>query len=364
MRSLLLLLLLALELVAAAAPGLAADKLLIKIPKVEESSGWTSARAEPVPPVPSNCTPPHPLADSRRPFCVVPRTVSDMAREFLASRSPFTLYSVDPATAGSASAAAANARAARTLYDAAQAPSSKDAAALHLALPIVETKLGGVPVSLAAPKSAPTAANTSGAPVLFYLHGGAYVVGECSNTWSVPAPIADKAGMRIACVDYRLAPEHPFPAALDDALAAYKALQQQGFPGGSGGGGPVAASRIALVGESAGGALALALVQAAAAAGLPPPGALLLMGPWADLSDTGDTLATLSGVDPILQYRMGLASAARAYAGPSKPLNHPGVSPLYGPFQGPWPSTLIQVGIAGHTAGHHCCGLATASAGD
>lgn len=303
---------------------------------------------------PSSCTPPRPITAVKQPFCVQPSAASAEARAYLAA------HAVD---FGPAEWTASNAAAARAASDSAWEAKSAAVLAAHMMPNVVETQLGGAKAFVAVPKSGVNASSNDSAVVL-YLHGGGYVTGACSSRWQVIAPIAGTAHLRAVCLEYSLAPEHPYPAALEEALAAYRALlQQQGHLGssstsprnagagdgdGAGGNDPAAAAssrRVAIAGDSAGGGLALALVQAVAAADLPPPGALLLMWPWADLSNTSDTLATLSGVDPVLHYEGKLEPSARAYAGAGVPLTHPGVSPLYGRFAAPWPPTLLQVSV-------------------
>jgi acetyl esterase/lipase len=143
----------------------------------------------------------------------------------------------------------------------------------------------------------------------------------------------------VLCFEYRLAFDAPFPAAVDDAMAVYKAL--------------ISSNRykprnIALIGDSAGGGLALALLLKAKQQQLPLPGALLLMSPWADLTQSGDTQTTLTGVDPILQYTLNLAQPALTYVNGNPALfQDPLVSPLKASadsYKG-FPPTLIQVGL-------------------
>jgi acetyl esterase/lipase len=144
---------------------------------------------------------------------------------------------------------------------------------------------------------------------------------------------------QVLCFEYRLAFDAPFPAAVDDALAVYKAL--------------ISSNRykhqnIALVGDSAGGGLALSLLLKAKQQQLPLPGALLLMSPWADLTQSGDTQTTLTAVDPVLQYTLNLAQPALTYVnGNAALLQDPLASPLKAgadAYKG-FPATLIQVGL-------------------
>jgi len=119
------------------------------------------------------------------------------------------------------------------------------------------------------------------ASVIFYLHGGAYAIGTAASSVGLASDLARRARTRLVTVDYRLAPEHPQPAAIDDAVAAYRGLLDSG----------VAASTIAVAGESAGAGLAAAVLVALRHAGLPRPTAAVLMSPWADLTLSGDSVS-------------------------------------------------------------------------
>jgi epsilon-lactone hydrolase len=165
--------------------------------------------------------------------------------------------------------------------------------------------------------------------VLLYLHGGAYVIGGPGSHARLAAQVGHAAGAEVFFPDYRLAPEHPFPAALDDALAAYRGLLQR------------RPARLVVAGDSAGGGLALALAMAIRDAGLPAPAALVLISPWADLTLSGESHRTAAARDPLLRGSW-LARCAALYAG-GRPLDQPGLSPLFGDFAG-LPPLLVQVG--------------------
>jgi acetyl esterase/lipase len=167
---------------------------------------------------------------------------------------------------------------------------------------------------------------------LVYLHGGMYCFYSAENSRTSSVPVAAASGLPVVSIDYRLAPEHPFPAALDDALAAYRALLDL-----------VPAERIGLYGDSAGGALALACLLRATEEGLPLPAALALLSPWSDLTKTGDSYAVLEGYDAALHYELNLAHSVQAYAGDHDP-RHPLLSPVYADYGPTFPPTLIQVG--------------------
>ncbi len=184
---------------------------------------------------------------------------------------------------------------------------------------------GGVPAEWSVTPSA--AADTA----LLYLHGGGYVIGSVASHRHLVSELGRAAGMRTLALDYRLAPEHVFPAAVDDALAAYRWLLAEG----------VAPARIAVAGDSAGGGLTLALLLACKAAGLPQPAAAVAISPWVDLALTGASMDSKAAVDPMVQ-RDGVAMMAGHYLGNSD-ARTPLASPLYGDLAGIAP-LFIQVG--------------------
>jgi acetyl esterase/lipase len=190
-----------------------------------------------------------------------------------------------------------------------------------------EDKLGGVPGLWAS-----TPATTTDDVALLYLHGGGYVLGTPTTGAALTVSIAHQSGMKVFSPDYRLAPEHPFPAALDDAVAAYRGLLDAGH----------APDRIGVTGDSAGGGLALALVVTLRDADMPMPGALGLISPWTDLTGRGDSVVTLAGCDPVFAEPEPLFTFADAYAGDT-PLDDPRISPLNANLTG-LPPMLIQAG--------------------
>jgi len=162
------------------------------------------------------------------------------------------------------------------------------------------------------------------------LHGGAYVLGGPSSHGSLAAQLGQAAGAETYLADYRLAPEYPYPAALDDALAAYRWLLQQYQPG-----------QIVIAGDSAGGNLTLATAIAIRDAGLPPPAALVLISPWVDLTHSGETICSRAQRDPMLRLSW-IANGARLYAG-GVPLDDARLSPLFADLKG-LPPMMIHVG--------------------
>jgi acetyl esterase/lipase len=174
--------------------------------------------------------------------------------------------------------------------------------------------------------------------VILYFHGGAYVSGSPRTHRYMVARISREARARAMVVDYRLAPEHPHPAAIKDAETSYQWLLKQ----------EIEASRIAVVGDSAGGGLAVLLLQRLRDRQLPLPACCVCISPWTDLSCSGRSMETNTRKDPMLNQKYGL-ERARLYAGYERGcssvsgLNDPGISPLYGDLSR-LPPILIQVG--------------------
>jgi acetyl esterase/lipase len=176
-----------------------------------------------------------------------------------------------------------------------------------------------------------TIRDVDAAGVLLYFHGGVYVIGSARSTVPLVSDLARRARLRAVTLDYRLAPEDPYPAAVDDAVAAYRGLLEQG----------VDAGRIALAGESAGGGLAIALLLALRDAGLALPSCAYLMSPYVDLTLSGATLVEKQDLDPILTPE-GLRLRVPDYVGGDDETN-PRISPILGDLEG-LPPLLIQAG--------------------
>ncbi|MEZ0109915.1 monoterpene epsilon-lactone hydrolase [Catenulispora sp. EB89] len=188
-----------------------------------------------------------------------------------------------------------------------------------------QDELGGVPVVVVeTPGLDPSRA-------ILYFHGGAYALGSAPDSVGLAADVARRAGARAISVDYRLAPEHPFPAAVDDAVAAYRALLDQGVP----------ASRVAFVGESAGGGLVAATLVALKDGALPQPASAAVFSPWADLTVSGDSITGKEKLDPALTPE-ALRTRARDYLGAQDPAA-PLASPINADLTG-LPPLLIQAG--------------------
>ena len=179
-----------------------------------------------------------------------------------------------------------------------------------------------------------TASGSDTSRVLIFFHGGGYCSGSILSHRRLVTEAGRAAGARTLAVAYRLAPEHPFPAALEDAIAAWRFLRGQGIPAGN----------IAIGGDSAGGGLALALTAHLRDAREGLPACLWLVSPWTDLTLSGSTLASKDAVDPIIHGGY-LGELADAYVAPTMDRKDPRVSPLYADLTG-LPLMLIQVGSA------------------
>jgi epsilon-lactone hydrolase len=169
------------------------------------------------------------------------------------------------------------------------------------------------------------------AGVMLYLHGGAYNLGSVNASRDRIARLVAATRHKALALDYRLAPENPFPAALEDAVAAYRWLLAEG----------TAPGRILFAGDSAGGGLAVATLVALRDAGLPLPAGAVCISPWVDLALTGDSIHSKAAADPILDAA-SLARYAATYAGDA-PLTSPLISPLYADLHG-LPPLLILAG--------------------
>jgi len=186
---------------------------------------------------------------------------------------------------------------------------------------------GGVPSEWV---SAPGA--DQGRAVL-YLHGGGYVIGSINTHRALAARLSRAAKARVLVIDYRLAPEHPHPAAVEDAVAAYRWMLSTGLK----------PTRIAVAGDSAGGGLTVATLVAIRDAKLATPGAGACLSPWVDLEGIGESMTTKAAADPMVQ-KAGLVEMGKAYLGGKDPRT-PLAAPLYADLSG-LPPLLIQVGTA------------------
>ena len=169
--------------------------------------------------------------------------------------------------------------------------------------------------------------------VILYVHGGGYVMGSAGSHRDLTGRLSQASGARVLSLNYRLAPEHPFPAPVDDTVAAYRWLLAQG----------ISASNIAIGGDSAGGGLAFAALLAIRDAGDPVPAAGVGISPWVDMEGTGESMTTRAAVDPVVQ-KEGLLGMAGLYLGGADPKN-PLAAPLHANLAG-LPPLLIHVGDA------------------
>ena len=193
---------------------------------------------------------------------------------------------------------------------------------------ITETELGGVPTLDIRPGDW-----EDNGKVLVYTHGGAYTMFSARSTLEVSAPMSRAAGLRVISVDYTTAPFIDWKEIQEQVITVFKALLAEGY----------AMKDIAIYGDSAGGGLAISTVLNLRDRGMGMPAAVLLLSPWADLSDLGDTARTLKDADPILAYTPALHNSALAYAA-GLDLSDPRVSPLYGDFEKGFPPSLITEG--------------------
>ena len=190
---------------------------------------------------------------------------------------------------------------------------------------VTAAALGGVPAAEI------TIDGTEPRHVVLYFHGGVYVLGAAAQAAGLAAQIGRRTRATVISVDYRLAPEHPYPAAVDDALAAYQALLLAGTD----------PSDIAFAGESAGGGLAVATLVNARDHGLPLPAAAYLMSPYADLTLSGASMEAKRAADPLFTPQAFPARVADYIAGhdPALPL----ISPVFADLSG-LPPLIIQAG--------------------
>lgn len=189
----------------------------------------------------------------------------------------------------------------------------------------INSNLRGLPCLWAVPKE-PVKDS-----IIYYLHGGGYVSGSLTMYKPLIAQLAAATGLRVFALGYRLAPEHPYPAALDDAMLGFEHFLNAG----------VDARSLVIAGDSAGGGLLIALSQRIQKKCYLQPAALVCLSPWTDLSMSGGTIQSMKAYDPVLTEEW-LRGAANAYLAGTDPKT-PGASPLFGKMGG-LPPMLIQVG--------------------
>ena len=193
----------------------------------------------------------------------------------------------------------------------------------------VDATVGGIAAIVATPID--DVAGTSPPRHQLHLPGGCYMLGSPRSHIAMAARLARLADATATVIDYRLAPEHVYPAAIDDCVAAYRALVTDVDP-----------ATITIAGDSAGGGAVLSTMCALRDAGDRLPGAAYLLSPWTDLTGSGESVRTRAQADPMIDGSR-IPAAGRVYAGET-PLDHPGVSPLFADLHG-LPSMLIQTGV-------------------
>lgn len=190
---------------------------------------------------------------------------------------------------------------------------------------IDKVDMGGIPATLVSPEGAEVDR------VMLYIHGDGYVAGSPAGYHGLAGNYAKLLKAKIFMPNYRLAPEHPFPAAVDDVLASYKWILDQGYP----------ASSITFSGDSAGGAMVVSVMVMARNAGLPLPAGGVTLSPWANLEHTGTSMETRDGIDPTVN-RSGLTLMSKAFLNGAL-RNSPEASPVFADVRG-LPPILIHVG--------------------
>lgn len=179
-----------------------------------------------------------------------------------------------------------------------------------------------------------TTAESESERVIFYVHGGGYVIGSIKGYREFGGRLSRAARARVLNVEYRLAPEHPHPAAVDDSMAAYRWVLDQG----------VDPAKMIIAGDSAGGGLTVATLLALKDAGLPLPACAVCLSPWVDLTQSGESMKTRGELDPLVSESM-LGQMADHYLQGRNATTTPLASPLFGDLSG-LPPLLIQVGTS------------------
>jgi acetyl esterase/lipase len=199
----------------------------------------------------------------------------------------------------------------------------------HFRSSVESISVGEVPVFVVTPAGVDESGDAA-QPIYLDIHGGSLLMGGGKACEVMARRMAPQVQMQTWSVDYRMPPDHPYPAALDDVLAVYRGLLDVRAP-----------EQIVVGGGSAGGNLAAALVLRARDEGLPLPVALVLLTPEVDLTESGDSFHTNLGIDNVLTE--SLADSIALYAG-GHDLRHPYLSPLFGNLSSPFPPTFLQAG--------------------
>ena len=248
----------------------------------------------------------------------VPQDVSPAAQALVGAAYRVPAWNVNPASADEWRALV------KRLADASLPGIAK--ARADLGVTMQPTQLGGVPGFIFTPQTMPEAHRNQ---VIYNLHGGGYVYGPGESGTIEAVLLAGLGGYKVFEVDYRMPPDAPYPAAMDDAMAGYKAVLATTDP-----------QHIAVVGTSTGGGMTLALMLRAKAEGIPLPAAIAPGTPWSDLTDTGDSYKTNEWVDNVLVSYNGYLSHAAALYANGRDMHDPQLSPIYGDFHGLPPAIL------------------------
>ena len=190
-------------------------------------------------------------------------------------------------------------------------------------------EIGDVPVLVTIPKGYK---KENDHKCIYYIHGGGYSTGDPLSMLMLSGPISLQSGLKTYSIHYRLAPEHPFPAAMDDCMSVYKELIKRYKP-----------ESIALLGDSAGGALALVTTLRASQQNLALPAVLVLSSPWADIDNVGDTDHIMDGWDCVANQEKNLIKMAAAYTCKND-LKNPDISPVYAQYPSIFPPVFIITG--------------------
>lgn len=250
----------------------------------------------------------------------VPDTVSPALQQSIAKGLPLNWNQVPKDAEGWREAVSRSAR---------QVSAKVDVLAEQLRVSIEESNMAGVRVFTLTPS---TVRPENRDRLLLHIHGGGYVFLPGKAGLQEGLLMAAKGGYKVVSIDYRMAPDHPYPAAMDDAMTVYREVLKQ-YP----------ADRIGVFGTSTGGGMTLALVLRARTEGLPLPGAVAPGTPWSDLTKTGDSYFTNEGLDTMLvSYNGFLKGAAEIYAN-GHDMKDPQLSPVYGDLSG-FPPTLLTSG--------------------
>ncbi|MCQ8186075.1 alpha/beta hydrolase [Parvularcula maris] len=194
---------------------------------------------------------------------------------------------------------------------------------------VVRGELGGVPVLTVVPNGQ----DLSRGPVLLNLHGGGYALNGGAASLYSAIPFAAALNIPVISPDYRMPPDHPFPAAVEDSVSVLSAVLETRTP-----------EEVAVYGLSAGGGLAASTLLLAKERGLPLPAAVVMNSPWSDLSEGGDSGMVLSCLDPLLPGSNGVLEALAQLYGGSRDLSDPLISPVYGTYPSDFPPSLLLSG--------------------